>query len=58
MHIKEKPNDGIGYYYRAECYLKFGEYEKALQDIEQFICMKPKNWRGYYCKGHALLGLD
>lgn len=37
--------------------MKFGEYSRALKDIEKFLELKPKNWRGYNSKGHILFGL-
>ena len=43
---------------RASVYLKLGEYEKALEDAEEYILRQPKCWRGYARKALALVELQ
>ena len=43
---------------RASVYLKLGEYEKALEDAEEYILRRPKCWKGYARKALALVELQ
>ena len=43
---------------RASVYLKLREYEKALEDAEEYILRRPKCWRGYARKALALVELQ
>ena len=43
---------------RASVYLKLGEYEKALEDAEEYILQQPNCWRGYARKALALVELQ
>ena len=42
QHIKEQPKDREGYFYRAEEFLRFGEYQKANNDVNQLIDLEQK----------------
>ena len=42
---------------RASVYLKLREYEKALEDAEEYILRQPKCWKGYARKALALAEL-
>ena len=42
---------------RATAYLKLRNFEKCLQDSEEYIKIQPKCWKGYTRKALALLGL-
>lgn len=43
---------------RASVFLQLEQYEKALQDAEEYILRCPKCWRGYARKALALVELD
>jgi tetratricopeptide (TPR) repeat protein len=43
---------------RAQCFLKMGQHDKALQDAEACIALDDKFVKGYFRKGLAAIALD
>lgn len=43
---------------RSLLLIRFGQYDKALQDANKLIQMGDKDEVGLYRKGHALLGIN
>ena len=43
---------------RATVYIKFGQYEDALKDANEYITRRPDCWKGYARKALALDGLN
>ena len=54
---KAKCLDPRLFHNRATAYFKLRNFEKCLQDSEQYIKIRPKCWKGYTRKALALLGL-
>ncbi len=45
------------YLARAEMYLKIGEYQKAIYDLDEALIIDSANWYAYYLRGLANMGL-
>lgn len=45
------------YLARAEMYLKVGEYQKAIYDLNEALIIDSSNWYAYYLRGLANMGL-
>eukprot|EP01094_Clydonella_sp_ATCC50884_P018019 TRINITY_DN3258_c0_g1_i5.p1 TRINITY_DN3258_c0_g1~~TRINITY_DN3258_c0_g1_i5.p1 ORF type:complete len:125 (-),score=43.23 TRINITY_DN3258_c0_g1_i5:82-456(-) len=43
---------------RAQCFLKLGEYEKALADSSRVVELEPELVKGWFRKGLSLSGLE
>ncbi len=56
--VRLDPNDHIHYSNRSACHFNMGNFEKALEDGEKCLQMKPDFSRGYQRKGLALLKLN
>jgi stress-induced-phosphoprotein 1 len=56
--ILADPNDHIHYSNRSACYLNLNNFEKALEDANQCISIKPDWAKGYLRKGTAEFKLE
>jgi stress-induced-phosphoprotein 1 len=56
--IKADPKDHIHYSNRSACYINLNNFQKALEDAEQCIKIKPDWAKGYLRKGMAEFKLD
>jgi len=55
--IELTPDNHLLYSNRAACYLKLGEWEKALQDSNKCIELKEDFTKGHFRKGLSLIEL-
>jgi len=55
--IEQDPNNHVLYSNRSASHAAMREYEKALEDAERVVTLKPDWPRGYGRKGAALMGL-
>ena len=55
--IDETPTDHTIYGNRSACYFKLNSYQKAIDDAEKCIELKPDWSKGYQRKGNALHGM-
>ena len=55
--LVDNPDDHTVYGNRSQAYANLGQHEKALEDAEACIRIKPDWGKGYYKKGAALLKL-
>ncbi|XP_071504951.1 uncharacterized protein [Diadema antillarum] len=56
--IKLDSDNALLYARRSHCFRIIQQYYHAVKDAEMVIRLKPKWWKGYYCKGLAEFGAE